>query len=58
MEQLHALASLTKGNTTTSDTKWDTTYLRAKNTACTTELAVITQHMKSKKEIPRFKRYI
>ena len=56
MEQMISLECLTKDNTTTSSTKWDTTYLRAKNTVCTTELAVFTQHMKSKKEIQRFKR--
>ena len=56
MEQMISLECLTKDNTTTNNTKWDTTYLWARNTACTTELAVITQHMKSKKEIQRFKR--
>ena len=56
MEQMILLECLSEDNTTASNTKWDTTYLWARNTACTTELAVFTQHMKSKKEIQRIKR--
>ena len=54
--QMISLECLTEENTTTKSTKWDTTYLWAIDTVCTTELAVIPQHMKCKKEIQRFKR--
>ena len=43
------IKQISKENTATSDTKRDVTYLWARNTACTTESAVVVQHMKKKK---------